>query len=106
MVGVGILLAQLLHGALKGGSLALAAPDAPIKAAHKVCRASIVDVPQGQEQRLRARVEKPTDQTEQFVARSDDIQSRCAATQGDEFGFELELVEIVQAQICSAKANP
>src|SRR5271168_1639479 len=53
---------------------------------------------------MRSSVQESPDQTEKLVARRDDVQTCRATTQRDEFSLQLELVEVVQAQVCAAEA--
>ena len=59
MIGMRVPFTQILHGALQGRSLVVGAIlKPPVEARHEVCRATVVDVPQSEEKRMGARVEK------------------------------------------------
>src|ERR1700733_13067283 len=51
-------------------------------------------------------IQQSANQSEKFIARCNDVQSGCAATQRDELGFEPELIEVVQAQVGAAQSYP
>lgn len=105
MVGVGIALAHLEHGALHGVRHPLPLLEPRVEGDHEVLGAFVVNVPEAENQGLRSRLEEAADQTDQFVARRDHIQSSRASTQNHQFGRQLEVINVIKAQVGVSEPN-
>src|ERR1700760_526932 len=102
---MGILLADLFGGLGGGGCLVFAGLEAAVEGGHKSVGAGVVNVPEGQKQGAGSGVKGATDQAEQFVARRHDVESGGAAAEGEQFGVEAHLVELVEMEISIAQSD-
>src|SRR5690348_165889 len=102
-MGAGI--SQLLHGLLQGRGPGAARLQMAVEGDHEVACAGVLDVPQAEHERLRARLEEAARQADQFVAGAHDIQPGGTAAQHHDLGWQLELVNVVNAQVRSAQPD-
>src|SRR5437899_6534822 len=96
---------QLLHGPLERGGGVHMIETAAIERFHKLRSAAVVYIPQCQEQATSPGEEQASHQSNQFVTRSNCIESGRATAQGDLIGVEPQLIEISQGQECVPQSD-
>src|SRR5580704_9802562 len=102
---MGVLLAEFEHGRLHGGGLGLPLLQAGVERDHEILGALVVYVPEAENERLGASLEKSTREADEFVAGCDHVETGGASAEDDEFGGQLEVTEVVKAQMRVAEAN-
>ena len=82
-----------------------AAGQMAIERRHELRGAVVLHVPESQESGLRAGVDQPPNQSKQLVTFRHYAQAGRAPTEGDEFGRESKLIEIVKTQYAIAQTD-
>ena len=105
MVRVGMFFPQFDHGRLHCCRLRMSLLQPGIERDHKVLSALVVHVPQTENQRLRSSLQQPAHKANEFISRGDHIEASGASAQNDKFGRQVQVIEVVQAQVRVSQAD-
>ena len=104
-IGVGILLAELLHGGLQGSGHVARFDIAPVKGLHESGGASVVDIPKREKEGRCTGTKESALEAEELVTGGDEVHPCGAAAQSHVASGEAHLVEIVEVKVAIAEAD-
>src|SRR5690242_19133034 len=104
-IGMGVATADFPSRRGEGVGLASAGSEFGVEGLHEQGGATVVDVPQGQQQRASAGEKSSADETEEFISGGNHVQARGATAERKKIRRKAHLVELVEVEKTVAKAN-
>ena len=91
-MGVRVFITYLPNSLLESDGLVWLICQIAVEAGHKVKRAAILDIPESQQRRPGARVDKTPNESEEFIASGHCVHARGTTAQGDQIRRKLEAI--------------